>query len=171
MKSQTAPEAKVAIAFSALLLIAASGVALVPGIDGVVRRGLAFAFEQHAPSPRDAAAIFAANVRLLAIPVVAGSVVSKLGRCAADALVVVMLTPSAVMIGVALGAYGSRLLPWLPHLPLEITALSLSTGLYMRTRRTATMPSRTRHVWQLAIAAGLLAVSALIEVYLAPIDS
>ena len=84
-----------------------------------------------------------------------------------DALVALGLAVNAGLVGLALGAYGSALLPWLPHVPLEWAALAIGLAAYLRARRLA---PRVRDVASAgALAVVPLVLAAAIEAWATPL--
>jgi hypothetical protein len=86
----------------------------------------------------DAAEILVNNLLALATPFVlwlAGFPASRLGRFAGDCLVLAGIAVNTLTVGIELGRWRGELLPYVPQLPLEWTALSLagSTWLIVRT--------------------------------------
>jgi hypothetical protein len=77
----------------------------------------------------DAAAILQNNARVLSAPfllVVLGFPESRLGRGAGDLIVTGLMVASTIPVGLELGRWQGRLLPYLPQLPLEWAALALA---------------------------------------------
>jgi hypothetical protein len=160
-------EACVALALLAIMLGAAAVIATLPGLAAGARDALDFAFSPTPRSARDVLHIATANARVLAVPLFAALIPARrLGRTLVDTVALAALIPSALTIGIALGAYGPRLLPWLPHLPIELAAMATAGGAYLRARSgTGTLG----HVL-LAGFAGLILVAAgaWTEVFLTP---
>ena len=121
---------------------------------------------------QEAVSIFAANGRLLIVPLLlvagrwpTGRVAGPLG----DVVVGAVLVVNPVTIGLALGRFPTALLPYLPHLPLEDAALAAATGAWL-SRRLRTAPGRPVRslagygAWTFT----LTAVAALTETFLVP---
>ena len=53
---------------------------------------------------------------------------SRGGRRFGDLLIATVVTLNTLNVGLAIGHFGTRLLPYLPHLPLEWLALAISLG-------------------------------------------
>jgi hypothetical protein len=78
------------------------------------------------------------NARVLAVPfllVAFGFPERQLGRCAGDLIVSALVGASAIPVGLELGRWGPRLVPYLPQLPFEWAALALSVHAWVRARR------------------------------------
>jgi hypothetical protein len=93
------------------------------------------------PTATAIASILATNARVLALPfvlIVFGSHTTRAGRTAGDALLLAVLGANALRVGVAIGRWQTRLLPYLPHLPLEYAAVAVATSAWLRARQQAT---------------------------------
>ncbi len=117
----------------------------------------------------DALPILQNNARVLATPfllLLLGFPASKPGRGAGDLLLVALTALSTIPVGVELGRWGSRLLPYLPHLPLEWSALSvaLSAWLLARTGRR----DRERTLQLAGVTLTLLIVATVLETFATP---
>jgi hypothetical protein len=116
-----------------------------------------------------AALIAANNVREAAVPLLFA--VLKVGRrrwllIVGDVVVSASLAVNVALGGLALGAYGLRLLRYLPQWPLEWGGLALALAAWQRARRGQRDPCELA---LLAIgAAMLLCLGALIETYAVP---
>jgi hypothetical protein len=109
------------------------GLALVdPGLAGSTR-----------PHPTltgslgDAAGILQNNARVLAAPfllVVLDFPHNRLGRRAGDLIVAALTAASAIPVGIELGRWQGRLLPYLPQLPLEWAALAVAVHVWISGR-------------------------------------
>ena len=133
--------------------------AVVPGGPAAARALLGLRFDPPPPRIADAAAIFAHNLLVLA-PLLAGSpLVAWLGRGRRllSAYAAWQAAWAVLTVGVALGAYGPRLLPWLVHVPVEWAAFSVALGRYIDTcagSPLARSPKRLASVAMLLVAAG-----------------
>jgi hypothetical protein len=79
---------------------------------------------------------------------------------AVDTVLVLWVAVNSILVGAAVGAYGSRMIAAvLPHGPLELIAFALALALHLRARRG---PLGARHI--LTTAAACLAVLALAAV-------
>lgn len=79
----------------------------------------------------DAISIVETNARVLAAPfllVLLGFPHSRLGRHAGDLIVLALVAASTISVGLELGRWQDRLLPYLPQLPLEWAALALAVN-------------------------------------------
>ena len=71
------------------------------------------------------------NLRILAAPTLLwllGAEKSRLGRQAGDVVVVAVIAVNTIPVGIALGRWQSRLVPYVPQLPLEWAALTLPSA-------------------------------------------
>jgi hypothetical protein len=93
------------------------------------------------PPPRMGAALSTAahNARIFCPPFILAA--ARLGktrrRLVIDVLLTADLLAQTAIVGAAFGAYGSRLLAFIPHLPLEWLALAISTSVWLAARRGA----------------------------------
>ena len=117
----------------------------------------------------DAISILAQNAPILLVPflvAVFGYQRDRLERLCADLVVTVIAARSTVTVGVELGRWGGRLVPYIVQLPLEWAALvvSLSAWLLMRTNR-----GQRRHLRQLVVLTSVLLIAAAaVETYCTP---
>jgi hypothetical protein len=126
------------------------------------------------PSVGAAASIFATNLRVAVIPLILIALrfqVGRVSRLLGDVLLAAVLAGNAIRVGLALGRWQDRLLPYLPHLPLEYLAIAAAGAAWLDARRHP-VNGRTE---QLRAAAGyaltavvLLALAACVEVLLTP---
>ncbi len=125
------------------------------------------------------AAILANNTRVLALPY--GLLILHLdavrsGRTAGSALLAGVLAANAITVGLALGRWQARLVPYLPHLPLEWAAAGLAASVWARTLAThrrdphghPQAPGSRSVVIAAAITLLLLTAAAATEVLLTP---
>lgn len=140
---------RVAAALAGSVLVTA--IAVRAGWGAGARAWLRFPFAGLEATPGQAAAIFAANARLLVAPFAAALVAqaphlagSAHGdeqdtrglRVACDAALATAVAGNVFVIGAALGAYGRRMAgAMLPHGPLELLAFSLALATYLGARR------------------------------------
>jgi hypothetical protein len=117
-------------------------------------------------SVSDVVSILATNLRLFSIPfalAVLGFQGSRRARAFGDVLVGTVVTLNALRVGVALGRYGTELIPYIPQLPIEWLALALSTGAWIAARHDAELQTlRTRALQTLLVAAAAAAIEALL---------
>jgi hypothetical protein len=114
------------------------------------------------------ASIFANNLRALAVPFILIAFrfpSSRPGRIAGDAIVAGLLFANAVQVGFAIGRWQGRLVPYLPHLPLEYLAASVAAGAWLSARRSRALPTVVRSG---ALTVALLGAGAVVEVLLTP---
>jgi hypothetical protein len=116
----------------------------------------------------EVASVVANNLRALAAPFLLtvfhwprGRVTRRLG----DVLIVALIAENTIAVGLALGRWGDRLLPYVPQLPLEWTALGIAGAAWL----TARDGSRGRVLAVYALATLALTISAAaVEVELTP---
>jgi hypothetical protein len=85
----------------------------------------------------DAAGILQNNARVLAAPfllVVLDFPDNRLGRRAGDLIVAALTAASTIPVGIELGRWQGRLLPYLPQLPLEWAALAVAVHVWISGR-------------------------------------
>jgi hypothetical protein len=85
----------------------------------------------------DAAGILQNNARVLAAPfllVLLGFPHNRLGRRTGDLIVTALTAASTIPVGLELGRWQARLLPYLPQLPLEWAALALAVHAWLMAR-------------------------------------
>jgi hypothetical protein len=134
------------------------GATLAAGLVAVLDPAIAGSTPPHptlAGSLDDWLAITGANLRVLAAPTLLwllGADKSRLGRRAGDVVVLAVIAVNAIPVGIALGHWQGRLVPYVPQLPLEWTALTLAVSAWL-TIRTGTA---TRQ--RIAVLAGNTAV-------------
>jgi hypothetical protein len=87
-------------------------------------------------------------------------------RAVHRALIVAWLAVNVIPVGAAIGAYGTRILPYLPHLPLEWTAIALALAGYLHARGRQA-PGRVLLAPALGLAVVLIAAAA-VETYATP---
>lgn len=156
-----------AVAATALAMVAATAAgAAALGLVPALRMALGFGF-QH---PRDFDAFTAIalnNARVALVPFAAALAVPYVGRArfALDALLGLLMLCNCVLVGLALAAYGRRLaLDLAAHGPLELAAMSVALGTYMRAR--TTRPSQPRALRRaVAVCAVLILWAAASEVW------
>ncbi len=116
------------------------GLTAVGAIAAVIAPSLASSTRPHPTltgSLADGLSILANNLRLLGLPFllwVLRFADSRLGRMLGDLTVSVMVAISTVTVGIALGRWRVRLIPYLPHLPLEWAALTVAVATWLLIR-------------------------------------
>src|SRR4051794_35344336 len=156
------PAAAVICAAAAALVVAAAALAVAAtGLADDARRLLRFGFSGVEQSSAEAARIALHNARLAAGTFVGAAARPRIPsplRPALDALLAALLAFNAGAVGVALGAYGSRVAGAIAlHVPLELTAFSLAGGAYMQSRN---QPPSLRVLSALAALCALLLAGA-----------
>ena len=158
---------QLALAAGAVIALTALG-ALLSSIDP----RLAGTTRPHATltgSLGDALSILQNNARVLAAPFLLwllGFPASRTGRLAGDILVALLAAASAVPVGLELGRWHARLLPFLPQLPLEWAALAVAISAWLAARHNHAHPSQLALLAALTLA--LLAAAAALETWATP---
>ena len=157
------------------LLVAATVIAVtsLAGIASALVPELAPADGPH-PTLRgtmgEAISIMLINGRSLIVPFLlcAGRWhTGRLSRHVGDAIVAALVITNAVAIGLALGRYPTQLPAYLPHLPLEDTALALAASAWLTRRHpNGQQPIHLAILASLTFAIALLA--AIVETYAVP---
>jgi hypothetical protein len=119
-------------------------------------------------TPGELASVIANNLRVLAAPFLltvfrwpGGRLTRRLG----DLVIAALVAENTIAVGLALGRWGERLLPYVPQLPLEWTALGIAGAAWL----TARDGSRGRVFAVYALATLALTISAAaVEVELTP---
>jgi hypothetical protein len=138
----------------------------------LVNPGLAGSTRPHPTLPGslgDAAGILQNNARVLAAPflfVVLDFPQSSLGRRAGDLIVAALTAASTIPVGIELGRWQGRLLPYLPQLPLEWAALAVAVHVWIRGRRGCGPTHRLMALAGLTLA--LLIAAASLETWATP---
>lgn len=163
-------------ALTAISVIAWLIVLLVPGAPAELRAQLAFAFVPEHAEAEDALA-FAVNNFKVCLLALLGCAAQQLyvhsprprgtARLLFDVVIGVVYTANAAQFGIALGAYGTRLLEWIPHVPLELAALAASASAYRHSRH-GNVP-RKEVVALATHAAAFITVAAAIETWMVPL--
>lgn len=111
-------------------------------------------------------ALLATNLPPLAVPLLLAVAVAGQGRAwrtLGDLITAAVMLANAATVGAALGAWGARLLPYLPHLPFELAALACSCSAWWSRR------SDPRPLGRLPLLVLCLALlAAVLEVYATP---
>jgi hypothetical protein len=141
------------------------------------RQWLAYPFTGVPARPGEAAAILAHNGRALLgafglLLIAQAGLLEAPGpghlqravRAAGEAVLAGLIASNALLVGVALGAYGSRMArAMLPHGPVELAAFSLALALYLQGRHQRLASSYL--IAATAASAALLAAAAVLETY------
>lgn len=115
------------------VLVSAAGGAPSSAIRGFLGLRLS-AGATPAPTLGRMLALAAHNLPVVAWPLLlapAGADRSRRGEALAEVLVLVSLAVNALLVGCALGAYGVRLLAFVPQLPLEWAALAAGASVWL----------------------------------------
>lgn len=119
-----------------------------------------------AGTPAEVADILLSNVAVLVVPLLfAGAAAGRPGpwRAAGDLATAGIVAVNSLSVGAALALHGTHLLRYLPHLPVEGTALALAGSTWVCQRRHR---HRLGHVLLAVIV--LAAIAAVVEVYATP---
>jgi hypothetical protein len=104
---------------------------------------------------------------MAALALIAAAIVPRVdasARAFLDASLAVPLVVNAAVLGVTVGAYGSRAITALAaHTPIEFAALALSGGAYMHARKQTVRPAELAVTALLC--AALLGAAAVLETY------
>lgn len=164
-----AAELKPAVIRAALGVL---GLTAVGAVAGLIAPGLGGHTPPHPTltgSVADALSILSNNARLLCVPFLLAGVRfadSRPGRVIGDAAMIVLTAVSAVTVGIALGRWRGRLIPYLPHLPLEWAALTAAGAAWLLVR---TGHAPTRQLVALgAVTLVLLCAAAVVETWATP---
>ena len=158
---------RLALAAGAVIALTALG-ALLSSIDP----RLAGTTRPHATltgNLGDALSILQNNARVLAAPFLLYLFrfpASRTGRLAGDLLVALLAAANAVPVGLELGRWHARLLPFLPQLPLEWAALAVAISAWLTTRHNHAHLSQLALLATLALA--LLVAAAALETWATP---
>ena len=150
------------------LLAAIAAVAVtvrLAGASSAARGWLALEFSRPPATPTAAIAVAASNLRLAGAVLLAALLVGLLPetRPALDIVMGALAGLNATAVGVALAAYGTRLLAVAAHAPLELAAFAVAGGAYLSARR---RPLGGRQLIAAAAASSLfLAAAAVLETY------
>jgi hypothetical protein len=154
---------------------AITSVTVIAAAAGAIDHTLVSSTAPHASlTPTFAAwgSIFIENVRVLALPFLltaSGMHHGRWSRHLGDVAVSLVLGANAVEVGLALGRWRGRLLPYLPHLPLEWAAAGIAAGAWLYARTHSDEDDRGRSfVVQIAVTVAALAAAAAMEVLLPP---
>jgi hypothetical protein len=87
-------------------------------------------------------------------------------RALADAFVTANLAVPGLLVGTALAGYGTRALPYLPHVPVEFAGIAIgSAGWLVERHRSLALRERILYAGATVV---LLLLAATIETYLVP---
>jgi hypothetical protein len=122
------------------------------------------------PTAAEIATILLGNARVLAPPfllLLFGFSRGRASRLAGDLIVAAPLVLVTVDVGIGLGRWGARLLPYLPHLPFEYLAAAVAASAWIAQRREPGMRARALAPVAAAVLV-LLAIAAALEVLATP---
>jgi hypothetical protein len=164
-----ATAATVYAGFWAATLSLAALTASVGPLGSAARTVLALRLSPPRPDFARVLELTAHNLPVAVWPVLLGATgarYTQTGRRIGDVLVIASLSASVAPVGVALGAYGTELVPFLPQLPLEWAGLAAGANGWLAHRQ---LPPHHRQltVTLLTITALLLGAGAL-ETYAVP---
>jgi hypothetical protein len=155
------------LAASAVIGLTAFGIGLA-----LIDPGLAGSTRPHPTltgSLADAAGILQNNARVLSVPfllLLLGFPHSRLGRRAGDLIVIALTGASTIPVGIELGRWQGRLLPYLPQLPVEWAALAVAVHVWIAARNGRASTHRLLVLAGLALV--LLIAAASLEIWATP---
>lgn len=121
------------------------------------------------PHLTDVLRLVAHNVPIVSWPLllgVLGAHRNHIARRVTDGLVLLWLVANTLPVGAALGAYGLRVVPYLPHLPLEWGALALGVSGWLAQRQRALTVREGVGVFALIVC--VLVCAATLETFAVP---
>ncbi len=149
-------------------IAAALVAAATPTLAASLRAWFAFEPGVRAGGSAQAIGIWTANLRPLGLLLLATLALRERRlRPVLDGIVALALGTNVALVGLALGAYGPPLLPWLAHVPLEWAGLAAGLAAFARARDHT--PSLPAVAGAGAVGAGLLALAAVVEVWATPL--
>ncbi|HWJ49766.1 MAG TPA: hypothetical protein VNR42_02020 [Solirubrobacteraceae bacterium] len=139
-------------------------------VKAVTRRLLAVSLDPNpAPSVGHVLVLAAHNLPILAWPLllgVAGAHRHRLARRVADTLLAGALAVNTLLVGIAIGAYGTPLLAYLPQVPFEWAAAAAGASGWISQRRHALDPREGLALF--ALTAGFVGCAAVLETVAIP---
>lgn len=148
------------------------GLTALAAVAGALVPALAGATHPHAVltgDVSDALGILGENVVALIVPFALWALrlpSTRPGRRFGDALVLFVVARNTVSVGVELGRWRDKLLPYIPQLPLEWAALAIATGVWLLVRNGC---PKWRSLVRLAVATVLLlTAAAAVETWCTP---
>ena len=152
-----------------------AGVTLLAAIAATLAPELGPATAPHPAlrgTPGEALEIAAHNARTLIAPLllIAGRWhTSPLTRPIGDAVVGAVVIANATLVGLALGRYPTQLPAYLPHLPLEDSALAIVAGAWLAHRLADPCGVHTPRLARTAVLTAAVTISAaIVETYAVP---
>lgn len=153
---------------SSALLVALTGQRLVRPARQLL--GLSLTPDRNvSPDLGHVLVLAAHNIPIVAWPLLLGVIGAdrhRVGRRLADIVLLACILVNVVPVGVALGAYGTPLLPYVPQLPLEWAGLALGASAWLVQRHRA-LTLREGLVW-FALIVGVLLCAAALETVAVP---
>lgn len=113
--------------------------------------------------------ILSTNLRVLAVPFLLAALrlpATRAGRTIGDLILATLTALSTLSVGIAIGRWRGRLIPYLPHLPAEWAALTLALAAWLLIR-TGHAPVR-QLAGLAAVITGLLIAAASLEAWATP---
>jgi hypothetical protein len=155
-------------AVAALLTLSGAAVVRLTANGEEIRDSLGLSFAGIERTPGEALRIALQNGRIAAAALVGAVTVPRLpvaARRVVDGVLAAVLAFNGIIVGLALGAYGERLVvATAAHLPIEFGALSVAGGAYLSARRRPLRPRSLAYAGGLTSA--LLVVAAVAETYI-----
>ena len=150
-------------------LVAAVAACVLPGFGEATRDLLGLRFGGLEPALGSVGQLVANNFLVCAWPAALARFAVDEARglgVAGDVVVAASLAANGILVGMAAGAYGARLIPYLVHLPFEWLALAVGAACWLAKRR-ACATRRQLAGGCLAVFA-LVTAAALLEVFATP---
>ena len=158
-----------AVAHAAALVVGLTAVGVIIGLLAPSLGGSTDPHPSLTGSTGDALSILANNLRVLAVPFLLWVLrfqASRPGRLIGDLATLAVAALSSVTIGIALGAWGSRLIPYIPNLPAEWAALIVAVASWLLVKD---QPVTARQMLALAFTVtALLCAAAALETWATP---
>ena len=151
------------------MVVALTGLGALAGVIDPALAGHVRPHPTLTGTPGQALGILAGNARILAVPFALAILrlpESRLGRTVGDVTIATLTGLSTVNVGIALGRWGDQLIPYLPHLPLEWAALSLTVAAWLLIRNGHAPAGQLAGV--AAVIAVLLVAAAGVETFATP---
>lgn len=155
---------------SCILVFAITAAAALATVFALHGQDATAAHLGDALSAHDLLPIFSRNLATFSIPAALVWILRPwdggIRVAAGTAICAIVLVPNAVLVGIAIGTYGTRLLPYLPHLPIEWAGFAWGVATWW----TACLRKLTAHqlIALFLVNCPLLLAAALVEVYATP---
>ncbi len=170
-RSSSAPSlARVYTALAMAGLLAAGLCVVIPGARELTKSFLQLKLSTNTPTVSAAVSIWFHNLRVLAAPLAVAVIFkphqSRVARFGWGVWVAAIAIINVVTVAGAVAAYGTKLLPYLPHLPLEFLAVAVSIHAWITATRQQL--TRTQILTYACWIPTILAIAATVETCLTP---